>query len=146
MVWQQELFNFFVWVIFFYLIFWNPSLDCLDGFEGRGGAAETQILSSLLLMTSSFLFVCSGSFWWLQYSTVPIWSSIWFELNVFFLSHSEFNSELKRHGSGSSVRSKRGLHQSGTIWYQGRQSGTTWKGQSSLPAVLVMSIINYGTH
>ena len=69
---------------FFFNFFFGIRLTwlCLDGFEGIV-AAEIQILSRFHLMTSSLLFACLGSFWLLQCMTVPIWSSIWFELNLF---------------------------------------------------------------
>ena len=87
MVSEAGLFNFFnlhSFFIYIYLFihFWiRLTWLCLDWFEGSGVTAEMQILSRFLLMTSSFLFACSRSFWWLQCTTVPIWSSFWFEFN-----------------------------------------------------------------
>ena len=99
------------------------------------------ILSRFLLMTSSLLFACLVSFWLLKCRTVPTWSSIWFEFNL-FQSHSKFYWIIIKKTPWVKVRYpiKSGVHHSGTSWYP------VITASSYKVAVLIMSLLNYVTH
>ena len=101
-------------------------------------------------MTLSLLFACLGSFWLFQCRTLPIWSSIWFEFNLLWIpfSFQLNNNILKRHGSGSGVRSKQGCIKVGRVGTKsslGTQSSLI-SHHSYNVAVLIMFLINYVTH
>ena len=94
-----------IWVLFYYYFFWKRlTWLCLDGFEGRGGAAESRILSRFLLITSMqdwtyFVFHLI----WIEFMLIPFWVQL--------------NNNEKCHGSGSGsgVRSKWGCIKVGRL-------------------------------